>query len=53
MHGNAKEILDDFFIIQGVPIFVKKFGPSGVFFTDRHLLVLDGHCNHVTLKTIE
>jgi hypothetical protein len=52
MHGNAKEILDVFFV-QGVPIFVNKFVLSGVFFTNRHLLVLDGHGSHVTLKTIE
>jgi hypothetical protein len=42
-----------FFFVQGVPIFVKKFGPRGMFFTNRHLLVLDGHGSHVTLKTIE
>jgi hypothetical protein len=33
-------------------VFFKKFVSSGVFFTNRHLLVLDGHGNHVTLKTI-
>jgi hypothetical protein len=32
--------------------FFKKFVPSGVSFTNRHLLVLDGHDSHVTLEVI-
>jgi hypothetical protein len=31
----------------------KKSIPSGMSFTNQHLLVLDGHGNHVTLKTIK
>jgi hypothetical protein len=32
--------------------FFKKIVPCGVSFNNRHLLVLDGHGNHVTLETI-
>jgi hypothetical protein len=42
MHGNVKEILDVFLLVQRIPIFVKKFGPSEVFFTNKQLLVWMG-----------
>jgi hypothetical protein len=29
----------------------KKYVLGGVFYTTQHLLVLDGHGNHVTLET--
>jgi hypothetical protein len=32
--------------------FLQKICPSGISFTNRHLLVLDGHDNHVTLEAI-
>jgi hypothetical protein len=33
--------------------FLKWFVPSGVFITNPHLLVLDGHGNHITLKEVK
>jgi hypothetical protein len=33
--------------------FFNKSIPSGESFSNRHLVILDGHDNHVTLKTIE
>jgi hypothetical protein len=34
-------------------IFFKKLVPSGISINNRHLLILDGHGSHVTLKAIE
>ncbi len=54
-HGLAwqfKKCLNYFFLFQGVPFFFKKFVKNGVSFTNRHLLVLDGHGSHVTLKVV-
>jgi hypothetical protein len=42
-----------FFLFKEFLAFFKKFIPSGMVFTNQHLLVLDGHGNHVTLKTIK
>jgi hypothetical protein len=54
LHGNAEESLDDFFFwFKEFLAFFKKSIQSGMFFTNQHLLVLDGHGNHVTLKTIK
>jgi hypothetical protein len=33
--------------------FFKRFIPSGIFLTIRHLLILDGHGSHVTFEAIE
>jgi hypothetical protein len=33
--------------------FFKRFIPSGIPRTNHHLLTLDGHGSHVTLKTIK
>jgi hypothetical protein len=33
--------------------FFKRFILNGIFITNRHLLILDGHGSHVTLETIE
>jgi hypothetical protein len=53
LHGNAKESLNDFLLFQRVFFSFKKFIPSGVSLTNRHLLIINGHGNHVTLKAIE
>ncbi len=53
LHVNAKKRLQDFFFVQRVFYLFKKYVPSGVFLTNQHLLILDGHGSHVTLETIE
>ncbi len=41
-----------FFLFKKFFSFFKKYFLGRVFFTNKHLLVLDGHGNHVTLETI-
>jgi hypothetical protein len=41
------------FLFKEFLSFFKRSIPSGVSFTNRHLLILDGHGNHVTLKAIK
>jgi hypothetical protein len=53
MHGYAKESMDDFFLFKKFLSFFKWSILGGMFITNRHLLVLDGHGNHITLKVIE
>jgi hypothetical protein len=54
MHGYAKESMDDFFCLFKEYIYVFKWSIlGGMFTTNWHLLILDDHGNHVTLKTIE
>jgi hypothetical protein len=52
LHGNAKKAWMIFFLFKEFLSFFKKFVLGGVSFNNRHLLVLDGHGNHVTLKAI-
>jgi len=42
-----------FFLFTKFLTFFKKFVLDKVSLTDQHLLVLDGHGNHVTLTSIE
>ncbi len=44
--------MDDFFHVQGVFLFFKKFVLNGLFFINRQLLIMDGHGNHLTLEAI-
>ncbi len=41
------------FIFKEFWFFFKKLVPSGISINNRHLLILDGHGSHVTLKAIE
>ncbi len=41
------------FLLKEFLSFFKSSIPSGVSFINRHLLILDGHDNHVALETIE
>jgi hypothetical protein len=41
------------FLFKKFLSFFKRFIPNGISITNRHLLILDGHGSHVTLKTIE
>jgi len=52
LHGNVKRCLDEFFLFKEFLFFFKKFVACGVFFTNRHLLNLNGHGSHVILKAI-
>ncbi len=41
------------FLFKLLLFFFKRLIPSGISFVTRHLLILDGHASHVTLKAIE
>jgi len=41
------------FLFKEFLSFFKRSIPSGVSFTNRHLLILDGHGSHVTLEVIK
>jgi hypothetical protein len=41
------------FLFKEFSFFFKRFIPSGISITNRHLLILDGHGSHVTLEAIE
>ncbi len=45
LHGNAKESMDGLisFLFKEFLVIFKKYVPRGMFFTNQHLLVLDGH----------
>jgi len=49
MYGNAKQGMDDKFHVQKKVIIIL----GGISQTNHHLLILDGHGSHVTLKTIK
>jgi hypothetical protein len=54
MYGNEKKSLDDnVFFSQKNLFFFKKYISSEIVLINHHLLILDGHGSHVTLKTIE
>jgi hypothetical protein len=42
-----------FFLFKEFLAFFRKFVLGGVSLTNQHLLVLDGHGNHVTLELIK
>jgi hypothetical protein len=41
------------FIFKEFLSFSKRFIPRGISLTNKHLLILDEHSNHVTLEAIE
>jgi hypothetical protein len=41
------------FLFKEFPSFFKRLIPNGISQTNCHLLILDGHGSHVTLKAIE
>ncbi len=41
------------FLFKEFLSFFKRFIPSGICITNRHLFILDGHGSHVTLEVIE
>jgi hypothetical protein len=48
-----KKVRMNFFLFKEFLAFFKKSIPNGMSFTNQHLLILNGHGNHVTLETIE
>jgi hypothetical protein len=52
MIKQKKKNMDDFFGLIFIYLF-KRFVPSDIFRTNCHLLILDGHGFHATLKSIE
>jgi hypothetical protein len=53
MYGNAKKKRMITFLFKEFLFFFKKLVRGGMFFTNQHLLILDGHGNHVTLEAIK
>ncbi len=53
MYGNAKQGMDDKFLFKKFLSLYNKSIPSGISQTSHHLLIMDGHGSHVTLKAIE
>jgi hypothetical protein len=49
LYNNAKENLDDFIFIHFFKKILQKVYSKWMFFTNWHLLVMDGHGSHVTL----
>jgi hypothetical protein len=45
--------MDDNLPFQQIFVFFKRSIPSGISISNRHLLILDEHGSHVTLKAIE
>ncbi len=41
------------YLFKEFPSFFKRLILGGIFLTNHHLLILDGHGSHVTLQTIE
>jgi hypothetical protein len=51
---QCKKGLDDIILIQRVfEFFFKMSISSGIFLSNPHILILDGHVSHVTLEAIE
>jgi hypothetical protein len=53
MYNNAKKNLDNNILFKKFLSFFKRLVPSGIFLTNHHLLLLDGHGSHITLQAIE
>jgi hypothetical protein len=53
LYDNAKKNFDDNISIPKILGFSKTFVLSGIFQTNWHFLILNGHGSHVTLKVIE
>jgi hypothetical protein len=52
LYGNAKKNRDITFMFKEFLSFFNKLVSSGVSLSNQHLLILNGHGNHVTLETI-
>jgi len=52
MYCNAKEGMDDKFIIYRIFLFLQDFFLGEIFISNRHLLIMDGYGSHVILKAI-
>lgn len=52
LYGDAKN-MDDFIIVQRVPYLFQKVILGGISQSNCHLLILDGHGSHITLKVIK
>jgi hypothetical protein len=53
MYCNAKEGMDDKFIIYKKFLFLQDFFLGEICISNRHLLIMDGYGSHVTLKAIK
>jgi hypothetical protein len=53
LHGDAKESMDDIFYVLKIPHFLKKLVLDGIFQTNHHLLIVNKHDSHGTIKAIE
>jgi len=53
-YGYAIKGVNNYLPFQIIFVFFfKRFIPSGISITNRHLLILDGHGSHVTFEPIE
>jgi hypothetical protein len=52
MAMQSKAWMITFFFTKFLCLF-KSPTPSGIYITNKHLLILDGHGSHVTLEAIE
>jgi hypothetical protein len=53
LYGNTKKTWMIIFLFKEFMSFFNKSIPHGMSLNKQHLLILDGHGNHVTLKAIE
>jgi hypothetical protein len=54
MYANAKKAwMTSFLFKESLSFFFKMSISSGIFLSNPHILILDGHVSHVTLETIE
>jgi hypothetical protein len=53
LYDHVIKGMDDNLPFQGIFVFFKRSIPSGISISNGHLLILDGHGSHVTLKAIE
>jgi hypothetical protein len=50
MYGNPNQNMDDMFLIQIIYIIFQEVSLRWYFSDNHHLLALDGHGSHVSLK---
>jgi hypothetical protein len=53
LHGDAKESMDDIFYVLKIPYLKKKLVLDGISQTNHHLLIVNKHGSHGTVKAIE
>jgi hypothetical protein len=53
LYGYAIKGMDDYLPFQKVLSVFKRFIPSGISLTNKHLLILDGHGSHVIVEIIK